>query len=376
MSTPQRRQPVAVVHQLLEEPHRFGFFQAVRLLERWFMRHEALHGGLVLGRRLQFRNSLSLGFPASEIAAFKVVSATPQDIDLVLPIDATPETGDDTGLLQALRSSRTVGHIEITPAFVGLLGAGGALPIFYTELLTQREAYDKDTGARAFLDVFLHRAVVLFYEAWRKHRLPIQFETDRRNRFLPLMLSVSGVGHPALRDRLKARAGGVADDTLAFFGGLLQQGTVSAAVLQRMVAHYFKVPVRVYQFVGRWFTMPTGNQTRLGLTNGQLGGNALSGERVWQRDLRMRLTLGPMSREKLRRFLPGGPGALALRELLTMLTGVSLEYEIRLSLRAEDVQGVRLADDTGPRLGWDGFLVTRPAAEDRSDAGYDIHSLA
>ena len=59
-----------------------------------------------------------------------------------------------------------------------------------------------------------------------------------------------------------------------------------------------------------------------------------------------------------------------------MLTGVSLEYEIRLSLRAEDVQGVRLAGDPGPRLGWDGFLVTQPAAADRGDAGYDIHSLA
>ena len=120
-----------------------------------------------------------------------------------------------------------------------------------------------------------------------------------------------------------------------------------------------------------------GNTTvRRSLSNGQLGGTALAGERVWQRDQRMRLTLGPMSREKLRRFLPGGPGALALRELLGLLTGVSLEYEIRLALRAEDVQGVRLAGDTSPRLGWDGFLVTRAAAHDRSDAGYDLHALA
>jgi len=375
MSTPQRRQPVAVVDQLLAEPHRFEFFQAVRLLERWFMRHETLHSGHVLGRRLQFRNSLSLGFPASEIAAFKAVPAPPETVDVMLPIGEA--AGGEVALAGvATRSSRSIAHIEMTPAFVGLLGVGGALPIFYTELLGQREADDKDTGARAFLDVFLHRTVVLFYEAWRKHRLPVQFEADRRNRFLPLVLSVGGVGHRSLRDRLNARQGGVADDTLAFFGGALQQRTVSATVLQRMVAHYFDVAVRVEQFVGRWFTMPAQNQTRLGLSNARLGGDALSGERVWQRDLRMRLTLGPMSREKLRRLLPGGPGALALRELLGMLTGVSLEYEIRLSLRAQDVQGVRLSDDAGPRLGWDGFLTTRPAAADRADAGYDIHALA
>ena len=107
-----------------------------------------------------------------------------------------------------------------------------------------------------------------------------------------------------------------------------------------------------------------------------LGGGAVSGQRVWQRDLRLRLTIGPMARDKYRRFLPGGPAALALRELLTMFTGVALEYEVRLALQASDVQGLSLAGDDGPRLGWDGFLVTRPADHDRHDAGYDIHAMA
>ena len=43
------------------------------------------------------------------------------------------------------------------------------------------------------------------------------------------------------------------------------------------------------------------------------------------------------------RFLPGAPGATALRELLTLLSGVSLEYEIGIVLRAEAVQTSSLA---------------------------------
>jgi type VI secretion system protein ImpH len=274
-----------------------------------------------------------------------------------------------------------VERIEITPAFMSLLGSGGALPIFYTELLAERETYHRDTAARAFLDIFQHRAVSLFYEAWRKNRLAVQFEADRRNSFLPLVLSLAGTGQKALRERLHAKEGGVSDDTLAYFSGILQHRPVSARVIQQMVTEYFRVPVQLDQFVGRWFTLPRDSATSLGMANAVLGAGAVMGERVWQRDLRMRLTLGPMDREKFRRFLPGGTAALALRELLTMLTGVSLEYEIRLSLKAAEVKGVRLSKGSGQAsggalLGWDSFLTSQPQTGDRTDAGYDIHALA
>jgi type VI secretion system protein ImpH len=366
MSTAQRPQPLGVIDRLLEEPYRFGFFQAVRLLERWFVQQERLSSAEVLGKRLRFRNSLSLAFPASEIAHLN-------------PVAAQREEPAEAGEPDDRRQSRDVERIDLTPAFMGLLGVGGTLPAFYTELFANRELYQKDSAGRAFMDIFLHRAVVLFYQAWRKHRLPIQFEADRKNHFLPMLLSVAGVGHASLRDRLHARQGGVSDDTLAYFSGALQRRPMSAAVMQRVLQQYFAVPVKLEQFVGRWFQLPEDNQTRLGLGSAQLGMGAVAGERIWQRDLRMRLTLGPMPRDKFKRFLPGGEGALALRELLTMMTGVSIEYEVRLALRAKDVQGVRLGGPpgaTGARLGWDGFLVTRAANDDRADAGYDIHALA
>ena len=381
MPTPKRRQPVAVITRLLAEPHRFAFFQAVRLLDRWFAKRERGTGATGLSKRLFFRNTLSLGFPASEIAELKVIEVDDNNPAIALAdvIDATAAVAasgraQDESLAE--RRAR-IERIEITPAFVGLLGAGGALPIFYTELLAERETYHRDTAARAFLDIFQHRAVSLFYEAWRKHRLPVQYETDRRNKFLPLVLAVAGVGQNALRDRLHGDEGGVADDTLAYFSGLLQQRPVSAAVVQQIVSEYFKVPVVVDQFIGRWFTLPPGSATSLGMANALLDASAVVGERVWQRDLRMRLTIGPMLRAKFHRFLPGGSAALALRELLTMLTGVTLEYEVRLSLRAEEVQGTRLdAAGAGAHLGWDSFLVTQPEMRDRFDAGYDILALA
>jgi len=375
MSTPKRRQPVGVIARLLAEPHRFGFFQAVRLLNRWFAQRDRRIGSAALTPRLRFRNTLSLSFPASEIAEFKVIGLTPAGS---VPASDEPlgPHPDRRRVAIAAGERSAIDAIEMTPAFMSLLGASGALPIFYTELLAEREIYHRDTAARAFLDIFQHRAVSLFYEAWRKHRLPIRYEGNQRNQFLPLVLAVAGVGQSALRDRLHGEEGGVSDDTIAYFAGLLQQRPVSARVIEQVVSEYFAVPAHIEQFVGRWFNLPPECGSALGTANATLGADAVMGERVWQRDLRMRLTLGPMQRDKLRRFLPGGPAAPALRDLLSMMTGVTLEYELRLALRADEVRGTTLEDGpAGASLGWDSYLVTQPVAHDRDDAGYDIHAL-
>jgi type VI secretion system protein ImpH len=364
MPTPKRRHSTGLIDQLIENPHRFEFFQAVRLLERWLAQQPGAPvaaGVQRLPTAIRFRNSLSLSFPPSEIEALQVQWKGADDAE---------------GAAYAARNGGVAECIEITPAFMGLLGISGAMPYVYTEQIAQRELYHKDYAARAFLDLFSNRAVALFYAGWKKSRLHLQYETDRRNRFAPMVLSLAGLGQSGLLDRLHAQEGGINDESLAFFAGALQQRALSATQLQGLLSRYFKVPVRVEQFVGRWYTLPPSARTALGVgSNGVLGRNALSGERVWQRDLRVGIHLGPLTHAMFQRFLPGAPGAVALRELLAMLNGVSLEFEINLHLRADAVQAVALDSARSPlagRLGWDTYAQTRAPAEDRCDVRYDI----
>lgn len=352
MPTPQRRNSTGLIEQLLDNPHRFEFFQAVRLLERSLAGSRS-SGSDLLPPQLRFRNSISLSFPASEIESLTVRRG---------------EEGD---------SEQAIERIEMTPAFMGLLGMAGALPLVYTEQIAQRELYDKDFAARSFLDLFSNRAVALFYAAWKKSRLHLQYEADRKNRFAPMVLALAGVGQKALHDRMQPKGGGVDDESLAFFAGALQQRALSAQQLRQLLSRYLRVPVRIEQFCGRWYTLPPSARTALGMGNGMLGRNALSGERVWQRDLRVKLTLGPLTHKLFQRFLPGAPGATALRELLTLLSGVSLEYEINLALRADAVESSSLDSKRSPfagRLGWDTYVQTKPQHADRCDVRYDIHA--
>lgn len=354
------------IDRLMAAPQRFEFHQAVRLLQGHLRR-------LPAGERftIRFRNTLSLSFPASEIAG--IHRHSPRS-------DASEETPAGLPPYQAA-SEPASDRVELTPAFMGLLGTAGAMPLAYTELFAHREGGDRGGSAHAFLDIFQHRAVTLFHEAWRKHRLPLQFEADRNERYLPLALSLAGLGEPALRRRLRAGQGGLSDDTLAFYSGLLQRRTVSASHLQRVLASYFGVPVRVTQFVGRWYALDDTCQASLGASAAHLGRDTLLGPRTWQRDLRVRIGIGPMARAQHRRFLPGGPAALALRELLTLVSGLSLEYEVVLVLRAADVGGITLAgspegDADGPRLGWDSHLTSHPSLQDRGEPAYHLHASA
>ncbi|WP_028220899.1 type VI secretion system baseplate subunit TssG [Paraburkholderia oxyphila] len=359
MQAPQRRIDPGVIERLLDEPHRFEFFQAVRLLERWFVDKAQERQRDVLAQRVTFRNTLSLGFPPSEI-------------ERAVPYDEAGQPLAEKAARSAAIDEGKLGEVAITPAFFGLLGAQGALPLHYTEQLIAREQFRRDRAAREFFDVFSNRATALFYAAWKKYRLPFHYELDRDERYLPLLLALAGVADDDSRGSLHGGPGALFDEAIAGHAIAARHRPVSAAYLQNTLSDYFNVPVRVEQFVGKWYDVPPEQLSMLGRRNVALGATALAGERVWQRDMRARLVIGPLSKEDYEAFLPGGERALALERMLTLLGRVTLEYEVRLVLRRAEVGSIQLG--AGSRLGWDAFLCTHEAASDRSDAHYELHA--
>ncbi len=61
--------------------------------------------------------------------------------------------------------------------------------------------------------------------------------------------------------------------------------------------------------------------------------------------------------------------------MLTVLGGATLEYEVKPILRRQDVTGSRLGAAGSGHVGWDTFLVSRPATQDRSDAHYTLSPI-
>ena len=345
MSTTKRHQPAGLIQQLLDQPHRFEFFQAVLLLER-LLAERGLDPGTALTDFLRFRNSTSERFPASEIEALHLRGDT-----------GARKRATEQELIAALDQGR-LGCIAITPTFIGFLGNHGVLPNHYGERINSHQLVEKHDGAAEFLDIFSHRMVALFYQAWRKHRPELP---GARDRLKSLLLSLGGGQTQPVPDRVAAH-----------YAAAFAHRPVSAAMVENVLNDYFRVPIRVVPHAGRWHALEPHLQSALGTRNCLLSAGAVLGASMWRRDLVVVIRLGPLDKRRYDDFLKDSAGAAALKNMLAMFETPTLRYEVQLVLRAADVQGITLSGSDGARLGIDAFLATGPAERDRFDTRYLI----
>ncbi|RJG06135.1 type VI secretion system baseplate subunit TssG [Noviherbaspirillum cavernae] len=357
MPATKRRIDTGLIQRLKDEPYRFEFFQAVRLLLAKYRKDSTVHDLDILGQVIRFRNSVSLAFPPSEI----------ESLEFEWDSDDTEETEVGT-IGNAHLSFKSV---TLTPSFIGLIGPMGVMPRYYTQQVAERETYQRDHATRAFLDIFTSRAVALFYQAWLKCRLHLQYEADRTQRFLPMLLSLAGLGTDKAQQPIDS-PGAFSSESLAYYAGPLRERPQSVQWFARVVTDYFHVKCSAKQFVGQWIEIPSHDLTRLGGANCTLGQTTFCGCRVWDRQTCVRLTIGPMSKAQFGEFLPAGTAGAKLGNLFRLMVGATFDCEVRLLLDKRDVVIASLHGDEGVHLGWNSWLSSRPIEHDAHDTAYLI----
>lgn len=296
MQTKKRIAESGVMHHLLAEPYRYQFVQAVRILLSWLHRQNISHTQ-AFSQVLRFKNSLSMSFPASEIERL---------------------TLDDNE------------QVTLIPAFMRFLGVAGTLPLHHSERIAAYRLSSKDAGVSAFLDIFSHRMLTLYYQAWEKYRLESTLQTQARDAQLPLLMALAGVQRDALPSSAEPDA--VTQDAAAWYAGLLRCRPVSAQAIGPALAEYCGVPVALQQFVGSWDYLEKNRRSLLGGVNFVLARGATLGLRLWRHDRRVCLHIGPLDPAGLQRFLPRSAGAAALAKMLALFGVPDLQYEVRLIL--------------------------------------------
>ncbi|WP_435020242.1 type VI secretion system baseplate subunit TssG [Tundrisphaera sp. TA3] len=344
MATPGRRADPALTETLFEHPYRFDFFQAVRLLAR--IDPDRVPVGLdgpPSREAARFHARPGLGFPASEIHEIR----------------REGQGGDDPGPGPP--------PPDVTVSFLGLTGPMGVLPHAYTELLQARRKAGDPTLA-AFLDLFHHRLVSLFYRAWEKHHFVVPFERGEPDPLTDALFDMVGLGGPALRDR-HAFPDAVA---LANAPSLTRRHR-TAADLEAMLCDYFGVPIAVEQFIGRWLELDPADRSTLSASGGnnQLGVSFVLGARAWDEQSKIRLRIGPLTFDQFRAFLPDGPAARPLGQLARLFVDAPLAIEIVPVLKASEIPPPQLSPSgPGVRLGRHAWLAAKPLPRDADDLAY------
>lgn len=334
-----------VIVRLLDQPYRFSFAQLINLLLA-ALRHEGVPYEAALGNVIRFSNSVSLSFPASEVQAL--------------------ELEWKAGLVDAGKQAHeramfaNVKRIRITPAFIGLLGTSGTLPLHDSERLAAQQHIDRDASQHALIDVFSNRMIGLFYETWGKYRVEHGLRARGRDSLLPMLAALAG--------RYSGKTPSPADNTAAFYAGIVRARPVSAIAVEQILREHFSVPVRLEQFVGCWDQIAPRRRSTFGGTPIVLGGGATLGTRLWRHDMRARLHIGPLDEAQLARFLPGGSARRDLAAMMTMFAIPLISWEVRLLLAPPCVRRLTLSTRSAPRqLGWNSFLTGTEGVTKRAE---------
>lgn len=318
-----------VAKGLLEESHRFTFFQAVRLLERLYPERTPVGEDVDPEQEVaHFHSQIKLRFAAGDIDSMEV----------------SPEADEP---------------VRVGINFMGLAGANGPLPANLTELMVDR-VFRRDTAMRDFLDIFNHRLVSLFYRARKKYRPALDHRPPDQGRVANVLLSLMGLGTEGLRDRQS-----FSDRSMLPYTGLLL-GSRSMVGLQRMLTSYFKCPMRIEPFQGAWYRLDAEQWTHIGLggQNQVLGESAILGQQVWDEQAGFEVQCGPLTLKQLLDLVPTGRGYRTLCDQVKFYVGDELDFSFRLILSHDEIPELRLGHAIDAHLGWSTRLeVPAPDAD-------------
>ncbi len=158
-----------------------------------------------------------------------------------------------------------------------------------------------------------------------------------------------------------------------FHVGALIRQVRNTEGLTCILQHFFRVPVQIEEFVGHWLTLSAGERTSLSSEKSTLGSGAVLGSRVWDRQHKFRIRLGPLTLDQYESFLPGGCPLSKLVDWVRMYLCFELDWDVRLVLEQRAVPSLRLGGRQ--RLGWTTWLGHRQLDSDADDLSLDAEAF-
>ncbi|MDR3428729.1 type VI secretion system baseplate subunit TssG [Silvimonas sp.] len=254
---------------------------------------------------VRFRPIASLGFPGGELARVELDT-------------------EDENLPPTIRTT-----------FLGLYGVDARMPWHVLDdIATRRDGHEP---LAAFLDIFNHRIVTLYYRIWQKYRYPVTFRagaTDRVSQSL-LCLAGLGIGNVAQRTQLPTAR----FMALLGLGGQRTRPAEGLVAVIKLLLPQASIKVEEFFPVLRHLENPAAlGQQPVALRAGSL----VLGQTVMDRNSTVRVIISLPASERLRALLPGGRDHHDLLQMLKIYLGYKLDAELTLRISREQLPPLQL----------------------------------
>ncbi|KPA12317.1 protein containing DUF1305 [Candidatus Magnetomorum sp. HK-1] len=282
MADPIRKHKFDLNNYLIDHKHQFSFYQLMRLL-----RVLSDHSDETLYENTTIQSPLDFSFPASPISELK--------------IDNNEESKP---------------FFSLTTSILGLYGPGSPLPSYYTEDLMDADKDDLVSG-RAFIDMLQARLFQLLFESSRKYNMMLSINEYNDTSVLNRLFCMTGFGEKKVRE---AVFGSNVTDTKSYelirYMGLFSQFPKSALGLQTILRDALETKaVKSKPCISQMVDIPEDQLNFLGKNNNTIGENSIIGEKVIDRMGKFRISIGPVKKEALSKFLPGNKGYKTIKRL-------------------------------------------------------------
>lgn len=258
----------ALIARLIARPHGFDLFQAIHLLERAQPWARALGHGDGSDEAVRLKGSVSLSFEASDVRRIERHALEPAG-------EGRDAAAHDAAARHAQAPRETY---TLTQPVMTLAGAGGPLPMPFTEMVLQRRAA-RETAMADLLDIFNHRFLSFLYRSRQKIALGLRSRNAERDAGrgavgatdIALAACLDALGDLGLQ---AAPSGPGGARLWLRHAGLLGGAPRSMMGLLALLSDRLGVKVRGAQFVGGWRSVDAADSARVASARTRASGGA------------------------------------------------------------------------------------------------------
>ena len=308
------------LEEMITDPQKYDLLRAIYLLERIANYKTKRRGEKEARKHIRIKGVTTLNFESSDVLSIQY-DKTKKDL------------------------------ITLATPFFSFTSNSGPLPQPFCELILDRER-KKDCATSDFLDIFLHRLVILFYIGKKKRDPSLVWQKSSQTSIEKIVDSLASLGRSSTEFKT------FSDVQWLSHAGIFGGAPRSSSNLLTLIKDRMNLNnITCCEFNGSWSDIfLQRSRLRAGYETAVLGKNAVLGKKAWSISSGILIEIKKLDLKTFQALLPTGKKYAELVKLISRFLPRNISVLLKLYLGHPDIKNFKLSSQSTMRLGWNSWL--------------------